>query len=232
MADLVLADGMPHVWASRVRGTALPERVAGSDLIWSLTGEAARRARSVFLLGGEPGACEKAAERLREEFPELRIAGTLCPPHGFERDPHWKRRIVRSLQAARPDIVYVGLGFPKQERLISKLRWEFPDAWFLGVGISISFVAGDVRRAPAWMQRTGLEWVHRLAQEPRRLVRRYLVDGIPFLARLIAHSAVARVRAEQVPVRPSAMLPALRNPAAGAAAQTAPEPAREQGVLV
>jgi N-acetylglucosaminyldiphosphoundecaprenol N-acetyl-beta-D-mannosaminyltransferase len=189
-ADIVVADGMPLVWASRLLGAPLPERVAGSDLIWSLTEQAAVRGRSIFLLGGAPGACDEAALRLRDAFPELRVAGTLCPPHGFERERGWHSRIVAELERTQPDIVYVGLGFPKQERLIGELRSQFPRTWFLGIGISISFVAGEVSRAPRWMQRSGLEWLHRLAQEPRRLVRRYLLIGIPFAARLLLWSAL------------------------------------------
>jgi len=191
--DLVVADGMPLVWASRLQGSPLPERVAGSELIWSLTAEAALRDRSVFLLGGAPGTCEGAEERLRSCYPGARFAGHFCPPFGFEYDPDEIERIRETLRAANPDIVFVGLGFPKQERLIAYLRSEFPKAWFLGVGYSFSFVAGVTPRAPAWMIRLGLEWLHRLTRDPRRLASRYLVHGIPFAARLFAHSLVSRV---------------------------------------
>lgn len=193
-ADLIVADGMPLLWATRLKGDPLPERVAGSNLIWSLTGEAARRGRSVYLLGGEPGAAPAAARRLQDVYPGLRVAGMSCPDHGFERDPREVARIVEEVAAAEPDIVYVGLGFPKQERLIAELRPHLPGAWFLGVGISIGFVAGQVTRAPVWMQRLGLEWVHRLAQEPARLGRRYLVHNVPFAVRLLVGSARARPR--------------------------------------
>jgi N-acetylglucosaminyldiphosphoundecaprenol N-acetyl-beta-D-mannosaminyltransferase len=180
-ADLVLADGMPLVWASRLRGTPLPARVAGSDLIWSLSMEAAREA------GWE------AAQRLRERCPGLRIAGMVYPPHGFENDPAAMDHLIDTLEMGRPDIVYVGLGFPKQEAVIAHLRDHFPETWFLGIGISIGFVGGQVARAPQWMQRAGLEWLHRLGQEPRRLSRRYLVHGLPFAARLLMHGMVSRV---------------------------------------
>ena len=171
-ADLVLADGMPLVWASRLQRTPLPERVAGSDLIGSLTAEAARRGRSIFLLGGNPGTAEMAARRLRESNPALKLAGTLCPPVGFEPEPAELERVTTALYAAQPDIVYVGLGFPKQERLIAQIKHRFPTVWFVGVGVSLSFVSGEIARAPRWMRRLGLEWVHRLAQEPRRLFHR------------------------------------------------------------
>jgi N-acetylglucosaminyldiphosphoundecaprenol N-acetyl-beta-D-mannosaminyltransferase len=193
-ADLVVADGMPLVWASRLQATPLPERVAGSDLVWSLTAEAALRGRSVFLLGGAPGASEAALTRLAALYPGARLAGRLSPPIGFERDPAELERIRTALADARPDIVYVALGFPKQERLIAYLQPDFPRTWFLGVGFSLSFIAGDVSRAPAWMIRLGLEWLHRLAQEPRRLARRYILHGLPFALRLFASALLTRLR--------------------------------------
>jgi N-acetylglucosaminyldiphosphoundecaprenol N-acetyl-beta-D-mannosaminyltransferase len=193
-ADLVLADGMPLIWASKLKGTPLPARVAGSDLIWSLSMEAARQGRSIFVLGGTREAGWEAARRLQERCPGLLIAGMVYPPHGFDSDPKAMDQIIETLEVHEPDIVYVGLGFPKQERVIAILRERFPQTWFLGIGISIHFVGGDIARAPRWMQRLGLEWMHRLAQEPRRLAKRYLVHGLPFAARLLAHGAFARLR--------------------------------------
>lgn len=191
-ARLVVADGMPLIWASRLRGTPLPERVAGSNLIWSLTGAAAERGASIFLLGGNPGAAEACADRMREEFPDVRIAGLMSPPHGFEKDERALDEIVATLTAAAPDIVYLALGFPKQEELALQLAPQMPTTWFVGVGISFSFVSGEVQRAPRWMQATGLEWLHRLVQEPRRLFRRYVIDGLPFAARMFAHAIRSR----------------------------------------
>ncbi len=191
---LRLADGMPLVWASRIRGTPLPERVAGSDLIWGLCRRAAEEGRSVFLLGGNPGSAEAAAEELRRRSPGLRVAGTECPAMGFERDEAYLAALRERLVGVRPDIVFVGLGFPKQERLIAQLRPALPGAWFLGVGVTFSFVSGEIRRAPRWMRATGLEWVHRLAQEPGRLAKRYLVHGVPFGVELLLRSALDRVR--------------------------------------
>ena len=193
-ARLVVADGQPLIWASKVQGTPLPERVAGSNLILSLTRAAAAQGSSVFLLGGNPGAAEACAECLREQYPGIDIAGIKVPPFGFEDDPAQFEGIVQAIEAAAPDIVYVALGFPKQEKLSLDLAERFPSTWFVGVGISLSFVCGEVRRAPRWMQRLGLEWVHRLAQEPGRLFRRYVIEGLPFAARLFGHVANARRR--------------------------------------
>ena len=198
-ASLVVADGMPLVWASRIQGTPLPERVAGSSLISSLSAAAAEHGRSVYLLGGEPGTAEAAAEVLRQRHPSLHVAGTYCPPMGFEDDPEPMQAISMKLTQAQPDIVYVALGSPKQERLIARMRPLLPGAWWMGVGISFSFLCGDVKRAPRWMQRMGLEWVHRLLQEPRRLARRYLVDDLPFAVRLLGGAAVRRLRRTSEP---------------------------------
>jgi N-acetylglucosaminyldiphosphoundecaprenol N-acetyl-beta-D-mannosaminyltransferase len=191
-AALVVADGMPLVWASIVQGTPLPERVAGSTLTWSLSRAAAEAGASVFLLGGNPGAAKQAARTLVEHNPGLHVAGTLCPPVGFERETEWMGHIRETLIRTRPDIVFVGLGFPKQERLIATLRDDLPDSWFIGCGVSFSFVSGEFARAPMVMQRLGLEWIHRLVQEPRRLYRRYLISGVPFVLVLLSSSLSAR----------------------------------------
>jgi N-acetylglucosaminyldiphosphoundecaprenol N-acetyl-beta-D-mannosaminyltransferase len=193
-ADLVVADGMPLVWAGELQGSPLPERVAGSSLILSLTAAAADAGASVFLLGGNPGTADAAAARLVKLSPQLRVAGTLCPPFGFDHDPAWLGRIEQRLNERAPDIMYVGLGCPKQERLIFQLRSRFPTTWFISCGVSFSFVAGDIPRAPATMQRLGLEWLHRMVQEPKRLYRRYLFHGIPFMVHLLVSAVAFRFR--------------------------------------
>ncbi|MER7004572.1 WecB/TagA/CpsF family glycosyltransferase [Dactylosporangium sp. NPDC000555] len=193
-ADLVVADGAPLVWAARLAGRALPARVAGSDLIWSLSRGLALRGGSAYVLGGapsaagEPDGAHRAAARLAAACPGLRIAGAHCPPFGFDRRP----RVLRSVRArvikAKPQMVYVGIGFPRQEHLIASLRAELPSTWFLGCGAAVNFVAGDVRRARPALQKAGLEWLDRLAREPRRLARRYLREDAPFAAALLARS--------------------------------------------
>lgn len=192
-ASLRVADGMPLVWASRVAGTPLPQRVAGSSLIYTLTEAAARAGCSVYFLGGNSGTAERAAQKLQFENPQLRVAGYDCPAPGFELDPATLASVKCRIISARPDIIYVALGSPKQELLIADWVKEFPDAWFVGVGISFSFVCGEIKRAPKWMQYIGLEWIHRLAQEPCRLARRYLYDGLPFAALLFASAAGQRL---------------------------------------
>lgn len=191
-ADVVVADGMPLIWASRLQGTPLPERVAGSSLVWSVAEAAAKAGRSLYLLGGDPGAAEQAAVVLSKRYTDLKIVGTDCPEVGFDKQPGRIDEVVQKMLEAGPDIVYVGLGSPKQERLIRQVRVRLPHVWWLGVGISLSFIAGDVRRAPGWVQKLGMEWVHRLAQEPGRLAKRYLVHGLPFAARLLTAACLQR----------------------------------------
>jgi N-acetylglucosaminyldiphosphoundecaprenol N-acetyl-beta-D-mannosaminyltransferase len=189
-ADLVLADGMPLLWASRLQDTPLPERIAGSALIWSMTAESARRQRSIFLLGGDPGVAERAAALMHRRMPELTIAGTAAP-RVSAADTSQLDRVRALLREHRPDIVYLGLPFEKALVAFEACRDASPSSWFVEVGVSLSFVTGDVRRAPAWIQRRGLEWAWRLSQEPGRLWRRYLVEGMPFMLELLG-SALRR----------------------------------------
>lgn len=197
-ATIFTADGRPIVWASQLQGTPLPTRLTGSDLFVALMAAAADAGLRIALIGGNEGTAEAAAARL---IPEAVAAGRvrcLCPPFGFEQKPEEMARLETLLTSWQPQIVFIGLGSPKQEKLIARLRALAPRAWYLGVGVSFSFVAGDVKRAPGWMQRSGLEWVHRLVQEPGRLARRYLVDGIPFAAGLLWRSATRRGRGSAV----------------------------------
>ena len=194
-ADLVVADGMPLIWASHIAGEPLPERVAGSNMVWSICEAASVREQSVFLLGGDPGVAEHAADIFRNTYPGLEIAGAICPPPGFERDEEELDRIKHQVTEAAPRIVFVALGFPKQDLLIRILRDSLPHASFLGVGISLSYATGDVSRAPGWICDLGLEWAYRLSREPtRRLARRYLVNGLPFGVRMMMSAARHRAR--------------------------------------
>ena len=184
-ADVVVADGTPVIWASRLLGCPLPERVAGSDLFPALCANAAEHDLSVFLLGGAPDTAKRAADTLQARHPRLRVAGTWCPDYGFEKDPVQASRVVDIVRAARPDILFVGLGSPKQEKWIAANRAACGARLSIGVGISFSFVCGDIARAPRWVQRIGFEWLHRLVQEPGRLWKRYLVIDLLFIFLLV-----------------------------------------------
>ncbi|QDU34537.1 Putative N-acetylmannosaminyltransferase [Poriferisphaera corsica] len=196
-ADLTVADGMPLVWASRLQRTPLPERIAGSTLTISLSSNAAIRNKKIFLLGGANNTAEKAAANLQRTIDHIEIVGVFSPIIVNNLSDNVLQMIVQQLDVAKPDIVYVALGSPKQERLIAKLRVRFPSVWFIGVGISFSFIAGDVKRAPSWIQKIGLEWIHRFVQEPRRLAGRYLIRGIPFGMSLLGASLLKRYSGTQ-----------------------------------
>ena len=191
-ASLAVADGMPLIWASRLQGTPLVERVPGRQLIWTLCRGASSRGVSVFLLGGESGVAAEAAAALTQEIPNLSVVGTHCPPHGFEDDECYMNAIVTQLDSVRPGVVFCGLGFPKQERLMSFLAARFPSMWFIGSGATLTMAAGRVRCAPKWMQRLGLEWLFRLVQEPKRLFSRYVIHDVPFACRLLVASVRMR----------------------------------------
>lgn len=188
-ADLLVAAGMPLVWASRLQRTPLPERIAGADLISSLSAAAMQRGRNIFLIGDRAETVAGTLKVLRQRYAHLGIAGSFCwGGTGLDES-----ELKRSLKAALPDIIFVGLPSPRQEMLISRLRRVCPGAWWVGVGDSFAFVAGEARRAPAWMQKNGLEWAHRLCREPGRLFKQYVVTGMPFAASLLGKSALRGV---------------------------------------
>ncbi len=179
-ASLVVADGMPLIWASRLLGKPLKDRVTGTDLLRPVCRIAAEEGASVFFLGGNPGVAEKAAENLSRELPGLRVAGTSAPPFGFEYDPEEDRRVVEAIQRSKADILFVCLGAPKQERWIARHLEELPVKAAFCVGSALDYPAGAARRAPLWMRKGGLEWVWRILLEPRRLARRYLIEDAAF----------------------------------------------------
>jgi len=191
-STLNVADGMPLVWASKVKGQPLPGRVNGTDLMIAVCEAASLNGESVFFLGGNEGSAETTAEAMKKDYPGLTVAGCHCPEFGFESSIKNVEEIAKILIAADPDFVFVGLGSPKQDVLINMLRLQLPKVWWLGVGVSFSFVAGEIARAPEWAKKTGFEWAYRLCAEPRRLFKRYLVTGVPFLVTTLVVSAYER----------------------------------------
>jgi N-acetylglucosaminyldiphosphoundecaprenol N-acetyl-beta-D-mannosaminyltransferase len=182
-ADLAVADGMPLVWLSRLKRNPLPERVAGVELVMESCRVAAEIGAGVFLLGAAEGVAEAAAARLQELCPGLRIAGTYSPPVG-SLDDSANASIVQMIRETAPDFLFVALGAPRQDLWIREHQAQLQIPVAMGVGCVLDLLAGDVRRAPLWMQRSGLEWAFRLVQEPQRLWRRYLLNDLPMLARL------------------------------------------------
>jgi N-acetylglucosaminyldiphosphoundecaprenol N-acetyl-beta-D-mannosaminyltransferase len=197
--SLSLADGMPLIWVGRLLGCRLPERVAGSDLLVPLMKRAAQRKWRVYLLGGAPGSAETAARVLADEHGVITAGWDDCriASDGADVEGHDSAALVR---AAKPDLVLVGLGPPKQELWIYRSADVVRPAVALGIGAGLDFLAGRHKRAPRWMAKSGLEWAFRLAQEPRRLWRRYLVESPRFativLATLLAPRST-RVRESQ-----------------------------------
>jgi N-acetylglucosaminyldiphosphoundecaprenol N-acetyl-beta-D-mannosaminyltransferase len=184
-AHLVLCDGTPLVWASRLLGNRLPERVAGSDLAPVLLKVAAEKQYRVFLLGAAPDSVEQAASRLTRDYPSLLLAGYYSPPFSdlLAMD---HEEIKRRVREARPDLLFVAFGCPKAEKWMGMHYRDLGVPVVAGVGATIDFLAGRVKRAPRWIQQAGMEWMFRLACEPRRLFRRYTKDLWVFGWRIVA----------------------------------------------
>ena len=177
-ADLIVADGKPLIWISKWYGTPIREKISGSDLFPQLCKLASEKAYTMYFLGAAEGVAAKAADNLTKRYPGLKVVGTYSPPIGFEKDESEMEKIKQQIKDVRPDILIVGLGCPKQELFIYKNREELGVPISLGLGASLDFEAGNIKRAPAWMANHGLEWLYRIFQDPKRLVKRYLVDDM------------------------------------------------------
>lgn len=180
-ADLILADGKPLLWIAKLYGKPILEKISGSDLFPALCEVAAEQGLTMFFFGAGPGIADRAAINLTRRFPGLKIIGTASPDYGFENDPLKVADAIRRINSADPDILIVGLGCPKQEKFIYRNRSRIKARLLLGLGASLDFEAGKVKRAPRWMSSCGLEWLYRMFQDPKRLVKRYLVDDIRIL---------------------------------------------------
>jgi N-acetylglucosaminyldiphosphoundecaprenol N-acetyl-beta-D-mannosaminyltransferase len=187
---LSLVDGTPVLWAARLLGTPLPEKLSGSDLFDPLLERAAKEQLRVVLLGGGPGVAELAAENLRKRLPSLQVVDTLAPRIGLSATDE-ERECVERLSRARADLIFVCLGAPKQELFSDRNRQALAPAVLVGFGAAVDFAAGTVPRAPGWVSRAGLEWAFRLGREPRRLAARYLLRD-PAFFKIIARQALSR----------------------------------------
>ena len=184
-AGVTLADGMPIVWASRLLGTPLKQRVAGSDILTELGYQFELKRYRIFFLGAAEGVAEAAKHELLQRFPAMNIVGCFSPSYGYETDEAENEKIVTMLREAKPDIVFVGVGAPKQEKWIHRYYKEYRAPVSVGIGATFDFLAGTVKRAPRLFQRSGTEWLWRLLQEPRRLWKRYLIEDAQFMKLLI-----------------------------------------------
>jgi N-acetylglucosaminyldiphosphoundecaprenol N-acetyl-beta-D-mannosaminyltransferase len=180
-ADYRCADGMSIVWACRAFGKEQVARIAGVDLISRLCQGGAHRNMRVFLIGGRPGTAAKTAKILASTYPGLEIAGVSCPEWGFEKDEIVLRKVLNEIAVAKPNIIFVALGAPKQEFFIAKYIRPLEVPIAVGIGGSFEILSGEINRAPRWMQTAGLEWSYRLFLDPGRLWRRYMLGNIEFL---------------------------------------------------
>ena len=178
-AGLIVPDGMPLIWASKILKNTLKSRVTGSDLLPALCQKSVKHGYKIFLLGGRPKAAKIAEKKLVKRFPNLKICGSYCPPFGFEKN-NYNNKIIKIICDAKPDILFVGLGSPKQEKWIYNNKDILNVPVSIGVGASIDFNAGIIKRAPLFLQKAGFEWFWRLLMEPKKLWKRYLVKDLAF----------------------------------------------------
>lgn len=175
-ADLILTDGKPLLWIAKWYGTPIKEKVSGSDLFPRLCKMAVEKHYKMFFLGAAEGVAARAAENLMRRFPGLEVTGTYSPPYGFENDRDEMYRIEKMIKKAKPHILIVGLGCPKQELFMLHNCNKLGVPISLGLGGSLDFEAGNIKRAPKWVSEHGFEWLYRIFQDPRRLAKRYLID--------------------------------------------------------
>ncbi|GLZ88434.1 UDP-N-acetyl-D-mannosaminuronic acid transferase [Metapseudomonas resinovorans] len=178
-ADMATPDGAPVAWMMRRLGVASQERINGPDLMWRYCAEAAQREESIYLYGGMPNTLEILQKKLLSEFPGLKIAGAYSPPYRQLTDDE-DSAVIKAINDSGAGTVWVSLGCPKQEKWMAEHRGLI-NAAMIGVGAAFDYHAGTIKRAPLWMQRNGLEWLHRLCSEPRRLWKRYLVTNTLFI---------------------------------------------------
>ena len=180
-ADLILTDGEMLVKLSKFLGNPIKERVAMTDFVWDVCDLAVEKKYRVFLFGGKESVLEKGKERIQKRYPSLNICGHYSPPLGFENNPAELQKALDIIKEGKADILIVFLGCPKQERFIAAHKDEYQVPVSITMGGCIDFIGADIKRAPLWMQKSGLEWFFRFAQEPKRLFKRYFIDDVKIL---------------------------------------------------
>lgn len=203
-ADMATADGMPLVWSARLLGVPLKGRVTGADMVPALAEQAAQKGYSIYFLGAAPGVAEQAAQILQQQYPALKIAGIASP--SVEAVQNGDPAVIAACKAAKPDILLVAFGNPKQEKWIYRHAQELGIPVMIGVGGTFDFIAGVTKRAPQWMQQSGLEWSYRLIQQPGRLWKRYITDLFGFGYFFLWQWWVMRNQGDASPVLPSSEL--------------------------
>lgn len=183
-AFLCTPDGMPMVWMGKIRGHHGMSRVYGPDLMLDVCAEGEKNSWRHFFYGGADGIADKLAARLKERFPKMEVVGTYTPPfRPLSADE--EKALQETIRTARPDIFWVGLSTPKQEKFMAAYLDKLDTTLMVGVGAAFDFHSGQVKQAPRWMQRSGLEWFYRLCQEPRRLAKRYFTNNPRFAWKIL-----------------------------------------------
>lgn len=180
-ADMVLVDGKPLIWISKMHKRPVKAKISGSDLVPLLCTEAAHKGYSLFIIGGKDGIAEQAKIKLKQQHPTINIVGTYAPPIGFENDKNELEKINDMISEKKPDLLIACFGCPKQEKWIYENYKKYDATVSICAGATVDFLAGNVSRAPKWMSDHGLEWFYRFLQEPRRLFKRYFVDDVKIL---------------------------------------------------
>ena len=180
-ADIVLVDGKPLIWISKLHGAPVKEKVSGSDLVPLLCKRAAEKGYTVFIIGGKDGIAQQAKNKLEQKHSNIKIVGTYAPPLGFEKDEVELKKINDMITDAHPDLLIVCFGCPKQEKWIYENIDKYDAKVSVCAGATVDFLAGNVRRAPKWMSDHGLEWFYRFLQEPKRMFKRYFIDDLKIL---------------------------------------------------
>jgi N-acetylglucosaminyldiphosphoundecaprenol N-acetyl-beta-D-mannosaminyltransferase len=189
---LVNVDGMPVVWASRLLGKPLKERVAGVDLFEALMRRAGDKGWRVFLLGAKEEVVSKVAATYQHKYPRLVLAGYR---NGYWKGEAEEAQVVEQIRDARPDLLFVAISSPKKEQFLGRWQAEMQIPFAMGVGGTFDVAIGHVKRAPVWMQKSGLEWFYRFLQEPRRMFRRYFIEDMAFVWLFIKEAASGRRKA-------------------------------------
>lgn len=175
-AGLLTVDGQPVMWIAKLLKTPIKEKIPGADFVLASCKFAAQKGYSIFLLGGAPGVAEKAIENLKKTSPNLKVAGVYSPPFGFEKDPAEMQKINTMLKDSGADLLFVGLGSPKQDYFIEDNKDIYQIPLSYSIGIAIDYIGGNIKKAPKWISDMGFEWFYRFCQEPKRLFHRYFVE--------------------------------------------------------
>lgn len=186
-ASLILTDGQPLIWISKLKKTPIIEKVSGSDLFPHVCALAEKKGYSIFMLGAAAGVADKAAANLCKRYPELKISGTYSPSFGFEKKASEMAQIHSMITEVNPDILAVSLGSPKGEKFIYENREALNVPVSMSIGATIDFESGNVKRAPRWVSNWGFEWLYRTLKEPKRLVKRYWNDAVSVIPIIIKY---------------------------------------------